>query len=59
MNDEIMEKSLDIYKRHHLKDGIGIIDSIISSSAIINDLEFYSKNYKHYKNIENLKLNKI
>ena len=56
INDKILEKSLKIYKNHHLKDGIGIIDSIISATAIENNIDFCSKNFKHYKNIEKLKL---
>ncbi|OHD12091.1 MAG: hypothetical protein A2086_04550 [Spirochaetes bacterium GWD1_27_9] len=56
INDEILKKSIELYKTHHLKDGIGVIDSIISATAIINNINFCSKNYKHYKNLKELKL---
>ena len=50
-NSEIIEMSIKVLKNHYLKNGIEAIDSIISATAFFYDIDFYTRNTKHYKNI--------
>lgn len=54
-NNQIMHLSIRIYSKHKLEAGTGYIDSINAASAIFHNLDFYSRNAKHFKNIEKLK----
>jgi tRNA(fMet)-specific endonuclease VapC len=58
LNETIEDIATDIIKKHYLKDGIGIVDSLIAATTIYYNVEFYSKNIKHYRYIKNLKLKK-
>ena len=55
-NNQIMQLSIKIYSKHKLTSGTGLIDSINAASAIFHNIDFYSRNSKHFKNIEKLKL---
>jgi len=55
-NSEIIEMSIKVLKNHYLKNGIEAIDSIISATALFYDIDFYTRNIKHYKNINGLRL---
>ena len=48
--------SIKVLKKHFLKNGIEAIDSIISATALFYDIDFYTRNIKHYKNISGLRL---
>ena len=56
INNIILESAVTIFQNHYLKDGIGILDSIICSTAIYYHIDFYSRNLKHYQCVENLKI---
>jgi len=55
-NSEIIKTAVDLLKNHYLKDGIEAIDSIIAASALFYDIDFYTRNSKHFKNIKGLRL---
>ncbi len=54
VNDEILASSIELFKTMHLKQGTGIIDSIIASTAIHYKIPLFTKNRKHFKNIPKL-----
>jgi tRNA(fMet)-specific endonuclease VapC len=56
INDEILHNSIELFKKQYLKQGTGIIDSIIASTAIYYKIPFFTKNKKHFKNISGLSL---
>lgn len=44
INDEILEYSIELFKVMYLKQGTGIIDSIIASTAIYYKIPLFTKN---------------
>jgi len=58
IDDKILEESIRLLKEYSLKSNIGIIDSINAATAIVNELDFYTMNYKHYRGIKGLKIYK-
>jgi predicted nucleic acid-binding protein len=56
INDEILENAIELFKILYLKQGTGIIDSIIASAAIYHKIPLFTKNRKHFKNIPGLTL---
>ena len=54
---EIKSRNLiEVFKKQHLKQGTGIIDSIIASTAMYYEIPLFTKNKKHFKNISGLNL---
>ncbi|MBP9886216.1 MAG: hypothetical protein KBF93_07955 [Leptospiraceae bacterium] len=51
-----MQLAIKIYSKHKLTNGTGLIDSINAASAIYHNVDFYSRNGKHFKRIDKLKL---
>ncbi len=56
ISDEILRNSIEVFKKQHLKQGTGIIDSIIASTAMYYEIPLFTKNKKHFKNISGLNL---
>lgn len=54
VNEEIMTSAISIFMEFGLKQGTGIIDSVIASAAIYYNVPLYTRNLKHYKNISGL-----
>jgi len=48
--------AFDIYNECHLSHNIGILDSLIAATAITHNFILYTRNYKHYSMIDNLKI---
>jgi hypothetical protein len=53
---QIVTNAAKILRDHYLKDGIEIIDALIASTAIDNNIPLYSKNIKHFTSVKNLAL---
>lgn len=53
--DESMRAS-NLYSRFHLSHGVGILDCLIASTAILRKLDFFSRNQKHFKMFPGIKL---
>lgn len=53
---EIQQKSLEILKEVNLKNKLGILDSIIATTALENKSTLVTLNGKHFHDIKGLKL---
>lgn len=53
-NDKISEKAIDLLEHHALSDGLRTVDSLIAASALINDAPLVTANWKHFKGITGL-----
>lgn len=53
-NDKISEKAIDLLEHHALSDGLGTVDALIAASALINDAPLVTANWKHFKGIAGL-----
>lgn len=56
LDTKIAKKALEIYRVKRWTIGLGIADSFIAATAIINKSELITRNTKHYKTITDLKL---
>lgn len=52
IDDSIIEKTIDLRKTHKLKLG----DAIIAATALIHNLDIFSRNLSDFKSIPGLKL---
>lgn len=57
--EKVMILAIDLLKQHSLKQGIGLIDSMIAATALMNDLILVTDNVKHFKFIKGLKVKKL
>lgn len=55
-DEEISLKAGEIFRDLWLAEGIGIIDSFIASTAMVNGEELITRNAKHFKRIDGLDL---
>lgn len=53
---EVTRLARDILLKRYLTDGIEVVDSLIAATAIVGGKELITRNVKHYRNIEGLKL---
>ncbi|AFH49720.1 Putative PIN domain nucleic acid-binding protein [Ignavibacterium album JCM 16511] len=56
LTNSIISNAYDLFKKYHLANQIGIFDSIIASTAQYFNLPLCSRNHKHYKMIDEIKL---
>ena len=53
-NDKISEKAIDLLEHHALSEGLRTVDALIAASALINDAPLVTANWKHFKGITGL-----
>lgn len=56
VSELISEKAVELLVRYRLSHGLLLADSLIAASVLVYRLPFLSKNQKHYRFIEGLKL---
>lgn len=56
LNEVISLKSLELLEAYSLSHGLDIPDSLIAATALVNDLQLYTRNLKHFKFIKGLRL---
>jgi predicted nucleic acid-binding protein len=55
---KIQERSLKILKNINLKNNLGLLDALIAATALENKSTLVTLNHRHFKDIENLKVQK-
>ena len=55
-DNKICSMAYNLLKKYSLPQGLSIPDSLIAATAIINDFNLVTKNIKHFKPINHLKL---
>jgi len=53
-DEKISGKAIDLLDHHSLSDGLGTVDALIAASALINDAPLVTANWKHFKRITGL-----
>lgn len=53
---EISQKALALYHSHKCFTGLGISDSFIAATALVERRTVVTRNYKHYQKIAELKV---
>jgi len=53
-DDKISEKAIDLLGHHALSNGLRTVDALIAASALINDAPLVTANWKHFKGITGL-----
>ena len=56
MDQGIIESATEILESHFLRDGTGMVDALLAATAIRQGIALYSRNKKHYKGIQGLRL---
>jgi len=56
INNEINTKFIELINKYSLSHKLSIPDSIIASTAIVNNISLYTLNYKDFKYISDIKL---
>ena len=56
LSEPISEKAVELLHRYRLTHGLLMADSLIAASVLVHELPFLSKNQKHYRFIEGLRL---
>lgn len=56
LNETISLKSIELLETYSLSHGLDIPDSLIAATALINELQLYTLNFKHFKFIKGLRL---
>lgn len=56
LNETISEQFLNLMQQYSLSHKLDIPDALIAATALVNDLELYTLNVKHFKYIHILKL---
>ena len=56
LSEPVSEKAVELLHRYRLTHGLLLADSLIAASVLFHELPFLSKNQKHYRFIEGLKL---
>jgi predicted nucleic acid-binding protein len=52
---DITRKAFELFDRYFLSDNLRTTDALISATAVVKGLDFYSRNERHFKNIAELK----
>lgn len=55
----VWQMAIEILKKYHHSDGIGLMDAIIAAQAISRDLVLITENLKHFRIIEGLEVKKL
>ena len=58
IDEQISQLSLKLLEKYTLSNGLLILDSIIAAAAIKNNLTLITGNFKHFKMIKDLKVEK-
>lgn len=53
-DDKISGKAIDLLEHHALSDGLRTVDALIAASALIKDAPLVTANWKHFKGISGL-----
>lgn len=56
VSEIISSKAVDLFEQYRLSHGVKIADMLIASTALVYDVELFSKNQKDFKFIDDLKL---
>ncbi len=56
ISETISQKAIELMERYNLSHGLLIPDAIIAATAIITELELYSRNVKHFQMIKGLEV---
>ena len=56
LSEQVTEVALDLLRNYRLSHGLSIPDALIASTAIVWDKDFISKNQRHYRFIDRLRL---
>lgn len=56
LNEHISERAVNVLRRYRLSHGLLIPDALIAATAIFFDVSFATKNQRHFRFIEGLKL---
>ena len=56
LNKPTQDIGLELYAKYHLSNNIGIIDSMIASTALYWNIPLMTRNKKHYSFISDLKV---
>lgn len=56
VSESISEKAVELLMRYRLSHGLLLADSLIAASVLLHQVPFLSKNQKHYRFIEGVKL---
>lgn len=54
INEDVSTKAMFYVEQHYLSHSIELADSLIAATAVVNDLELLTGNYKHYQVIKDL-----
>lgn len=52
INKEVIDKAIELRKKYKIKSN----DSIVAATALLNDLELFTRNTSDFENIEGLKI---
>jgi hypothetical protein len=52
---QVCDEALSVFRSHHLREGLGILDALIGQMAVALNLPLYTFNQRHYAAIANLK----
>jgi len=55
-SDEVNKLAVGILEKHYLRDGMGFLDALQASLAIVHNMIFVTDNLKHFRNVQNLAL---
>jgi predicted nucleic acid-binding protein len=55
-NESISDKAVDLLRQYRLAHGLLLPDSLIAATALIHDVPFLTKNQKHFRPVQGLKL---
>lgn len=55
-DEQTSEKALLLLERYSLSNGLGTVDALIASSALLSGASLATANYKHFKNISKLNI---
>ncbi|MFN0034163.1 MAG: type II toxin-antitoxin system VapC family toxin [Saprospiraceae bacterium] len=56
LNEAISQKSVEFLQDYRLSNGLSIPDALIGASAILNDVELYTYNLKHFNFLPGIQL---
>lgn len=54
--ERVFEKAIGLLEHYALSDGLRTVDAIIAASALSHKAALATANYKHFKNIEGLRV---
>ncbi len=59
INEEVSVKAMFLIERHFLSHSFQLADALIASTALVNDIQIMTGNYKHFMMIKELKINRF